>query len=225
MSSAFHQHSPRAVAANPPDNRIAVPVTHAAVFRDLGIIDRGDVRIPSFERLMLDAARRWPGGRFAVAGMRHLPHVNWPSNIECIDDIAVEHQHHFYAQQRYTLLIADEPVTAQLLEAVAAGSVIITDDVSGIDTVLRVGEEFLLARSARDVIGILVDLPEEQRRGLAAAARDRVVRDYSPAQGARLLLEYGPLAGVQREHSPTRGPDDDPFRRGRAYASVRTSTQ
>ena len=158
---------------------------------DLGCIESyGDVRLPSFERLMLDAARRWPGGRFVIAGTSHSSTVRWPANIERVSDVAAERPSDFYSRQRYSLAIAQTPVTAQLLEAAASGSAIISDDRSGIDGALRAGEEFLLARSAREVVAILVDLPEQSRRDIAEAARARILRDHTPVQRARQLLDY-----------------------------------
>jgi spore maturation protein CgeB len=162
-----------------------------AMARDLGCVNAyGDARQSAFERLFIDVARRWPGGRFGVVGPRDPSVAHWPTNVERLAELELSAQRDVYRNQRFTLHVPRVSAGMQLFEAAASGSAIITDDAHGIHGTLRAGEEILIARSARDVLAILVDMPETQRRAIGAAARARVLRDHTPAQRAQELLVH-----------------------------------
>jgi spore maturation protein CgeB len=157
---------------------------------DLGCMsvnaDPGDAAV---RHLLYDVARRWPGGRFVTAGPDDAD-PDAPPNIDRAGELQPSAHRAFFRNQRFTLQPARSGVTAQLLAAAAAGSVIITDDVGAVADVLRIGTEVIVARRARDIVDILVDMPESQRRSIAAAARGRVLRDHNAPRRARELLAH-----------------------------------
>src|SRR5438132_9925226 len=84
----------------------------------------------------------------------------------------------FYAEQRFTLNATRADMRAlgfspsvRLFEAAACGTPVISDRWPGIETVFEPSREILLASSPRDVVEILRDMPEEQRRTIAENAR------------------------------------------------------
>jgi len=148
-------------------------------------------RQPKLERLLLEPARRWPEGRFAVAGPQYPDATEWPANVERTDYLPAHRHRAFYGSQRFTLnLTRADMVTAgfspsvRLFEAAACGTPIISDAWSGLETLFEPGREILLATSPDDVLRHLRALPEARRRALGAAARARVLRAHTAAHRA-----------------------------------------
>jgi spore maturation protein CgeB len=165
---------------------------------DLGYMGtHSEDRQPALDRLLNDAARRWAGGRFVVAGPQYPADVRWPMNVERIEHLAPSGHRLFYSRQRYTLNITRAAMIAagyapsvRLFEAAACGTPIISDYWEGIDSVLRIGSELLIARSGRDIVEYLVDMPEPDRRAIGARARARVLHEHTAAHRARELLQH-----------------------------------
>jgi spore maturation protein CgeB len=156
-----------------------------------------DDRQPLLERLMLDAARRWPDGRFAVAGSLYPSDVSWPANVERFDHLAPEAHARFYCSQRFTINITRAAMKAagyspsvRLFEAAACGTPIITDDWPGLEAFFTPGENILVARTAGDTLACLKDFSETERTALAARARTHVVASHSADERARSLEGY-----------------------------------
>jgi spore maturation protein CgeB len=80
--------------------------------------------------------------------------------------------------------------SVRLFEAAARGVPIISDFWPGLDTFFELGREILVARSSADLMRLLNELPEERRRGIAAAARKRFLMSHTPQQRAKQLEEY-----------------------------------
>ena len=157
---------------------------------DLGCMSvNADPRDADVRHLLYDVARRWPGGRFVTAGP-HDGDPDAPPNVDRAGELQPAAHRAFFRNQRFTLQPARSGVTAQLLAAAAAGSVIITEDIGEIEGVLRPGTEVIVARRARDIVNILVDMPESQRRSIAVAARARALRDHNAPRRARELLAH-----------------------------------
>jgi len=165
---------------------------------DLGYMGTySDDRQPTLERLMLDTARRWGGGRFVVAGPQYPPCVRWPANVERIEHLPPHLHRAFYARQRFTLNVTRAAMieagwspSVRLFEAAACGTPIISDVWPGIDELLTPGREILLARSPRDVEEWLVDMPEKERRTIGTRARERVLREHTAAHRAAELESH-----------------------------------
>jgi spore maturation protein CgeB len=141
--------------------------------------------------LMLEPARRWPAGRFAVAGPQYPAGTEWPANVDRIEYLPADRHRAFYGSQRFTLNLTRTDMVAagfspsvRLFEAAACGTPIISDAWSGLETVFEPGREILLATSPDEVLRHLRDLKEARRRTIAAAARARVLSAHTAAHRA-----------------------------------------
>ncbi len=170
-------------------------------------------RQPVLEQLLLAPAQALPDQRFVIAGAQYPEHITWPSNIERIEHLPPSQHAQFYARQRFTLNATRADMRAlgfspsvRLFEAAACGTPVITDRWSGIETIFTPIEEILLVSGARDVVQILRDMPETQRRAIAARARKRVLADHTPRHRARQLEDYYLEASSQRSRATPRLP-------------------
>lgn len=165
---------------------------------DLGYMGTwSEDRQPTVERLLVGAARVWGGGRFVVAGPQYPADVHWAPNIERIEHLAPREHRHFYCSQRFTLNVTRAAMieagwapSVRLFEAAACATPIISDAWPGLDSLFRPDEEVLIARTTRDVIDWLVDLPEPERRAIGERARERVLREHSAAHRALELEQH-----------------------------------
>ncbi|MBP0444189.1 glycosyltransferase [Roseomonas sp. SSH11] len=172
-------------------------------YRPLGLEPRWDLsylgtyspdRQPVLERLLLEPARRAPELRFAVAGPQYPADIDWPANVERIEHVPPAGHPAFYARSRFTLNVtradmirAGYSPSVRLFEAGACGVPIISDRWDGIETLLRPGEELLLADGAEDVLHVLRTMPEERRRAMSEALRTRVLGEHTASHRAAEL--------------------------------------
>jgi|SRR5689334_16875642 len=154
-------------------------------------------RQPSLETLLVGVARDLPGERFVVAGAQYPQQIKWPANVDRIEHLPQPDHTDFYGSQRYTMNITREAMRSagyspsiRLFEAAAAGTPIITDEWSGLETFFAPGKEILVANNGRDVFHILTELPEDRRLEIAAAARQRLLRSHTPQHRAGQLENY-----------------------------------
>jgi spore maturation protein CgeB len=154
-------------------------------------------RQPKLNALMLEPARRWPKGRFSVAGPLYPPEVAWPPNLERIEHIGPADHHWFYGHQRFTLNVTRTDMvrtgyapSVRLFEAASCGTPIISDWWPGLDTILSPGSQILVARRAADVLCYLRETGEEERRRIAARARATVLAQHTAAHRALALESY-----------------------------------
>lgn len=165
---------------------------------DLGYMGTySDDRQPTLERLLLEPARLWGGGRFVVAGPQYPQDIRWPDNVERIEHMPPTGHRDFYCRQRFTLNVtraamiqAGYAPSVRLFEAAACGTPIISDCWDGLETLFRFDDEILVADSARRVIEWTVDMPDAERRAIGARARQRVLREHTAAHRARQLEAY-----------------------------------
>jgi spore maturation protein CgeB len=165
---------------------------------DLGYLGTySEDRQPVLQRLLIETARRLPKMRFAVAGPQYPGGLRWPKNVERIEHLSPGDHAAFYSSQRYTLnvtradmVVAGFSPSVRLFEAAASGAPIISDRWPGLETFFKPGEEILIADSRADVIALLSDFSEQRRRDLAAAARQRVLRDHTAERRAQELENY-----------------------------------
>ena len=157
-------------------------------------------RQQKLDRLLLEPARLWPEGRFAVAGPQYPTEIVWPANVARIDHLPAQDHGAFYGSQRFTLNLTRADMVAagfspsvRLFEAAACGTPIISDAWPGLETLFEPGQEILLAASADEVLRLLRELPEARRRQIAADARTRVLHAHTAAHRAleleRLVAE------------------------------------
>jgi spore maturation protein CgeB len=165
---------------------------------DLGYMGTySDDRQPSVEALLLEPARRWPAGRFAVAGPQYPASIDWPANVNYIHHLPPSEHRAFYNSQRFTLNITRADMIAagwspsvRLFEAAACGTPIISDRWAGLETLLTPGREILLAGSPGEMLEILQGWNEGDRLALARRARERILSEHTAAHRAKQLEGY-----------------------------------
>ncbi|HVX67254.1 MAG TPA: glycosyltransferase [Bryobacteraceae bacterium] len=156
-----------------------------------------DDRHPAMERLLLEPARCWPEGRFMVAGPLYPDTIRWPANVKLVEHLAPPEHRAFYNSLRFTLNLtradmvrAGYSPSVRLFEAAACGTPIISDYWDGLDSILRIGSEVLVARNQNDTLRYLRELPEEERVAMGARARRRVLAAHTAAHRAAQLEGY-----------------------------------
>jgi spore maturation protein CgeB len=154
-------------------------------------------RQPVLDRLMLDAARRWPAGRFIVAGPQYPESVVWPPNVERIVHLAPAGHRRFYTGLRYTLNVTRKDMvragfspSVRLFEAAACGTPIVSDTWPGIECFFTPGREILLSRDTGETLAYLREIGEGERRDIGMRARDRVLHAHTAAHRAIELEGY-----------------------------------
>lgn len=165
---------------------------------DLGYMGTySDDRQPVVQRLLIEPAVRWPGGRFAMVGPQYPETITWPRNVAREIHLPPRAHRAFYNAQRFTLNVTRADMVAagyspsvRLFEAAACGTPIISDEWPGLEELLVPGEEILVARSAADVLAILREMPEPERRALGERARRRVLGAHTAAHRAAELEQY-----------------------------------
>src|SRR5690606_12799723 len=165
---------------------------------DLGYMGTySDDRQPTLERLLLDPARDEPGARFVVAGPQYPEHILWPSNVERICHLSPREHRRFYCAQRFTLNVTRQDMIAagyspsvRLFEAAACGVPIISDEWRGLTDLFEDGKEIFIARSTEDMLYILRNTSEEQRKKVGDAARKKIMNSHTAAHRALELITY-----------------------------------
>lgn len=165
--------------------------------RDLGYLGTYSAdRQPPLERLLTTPAALWPEGRFVVAGSCY-PELDWPANVERLEHVPPGAHRAFYGSLRFTLNVTRRDMiesghspSVRLFEAAACGTPIISDVWNGIEELFDPGTEILLARTSEEVLAILRELPEAERRAIADRARARVLSNHTALHRARQLEAY-----------------------------------
>ncbi len=154
-------------------------------------------RQPALEALLLEPARQWRSGRFAVVGPKYPESIRWPSNVQRTIHLSPREHASFYGAQNFTLNVTREAMkqagyspSVRLFEAGACGVPVISDWWEGLDSVFRIGKEVLVTETTEDALRILHDLPETERRAIAESARRRVLAEHTPEQRAIQLEGY-----------------------------------
>jgi spore maturation protein CgeB len=154
-------------------------------------------RQPKLQQLLLDVATQLPTQRFVVAGAQYPGDVIWPGNVERIEHLPPAKHRSFYCGQRFTLNLTRSDMVAsgyspsvRLFEAAACGVPIISDVWPGLEQLFTPGEEILLASNSNEVIEILLNVSDKQRKQIADAAFDRVMKEHSGVCRAGELERY-----------------------------------
>ena len=80
---------------------------------DLGYLGTySEDRQPTLENLLLEPARQWKRGRFAVVGPQYPETVEWPANVERTIHLSPREHADFYGAQRFTLNITRDAMKA-----------------------------------------------------------------------------------------------------------------
>lgn len=173
---------------------------------DLGYLGTySDDRQPALNELMLDAALKWPNGKFIVAGPQYPEDILWPPNVERREHMPPAEHVEFYNRQRFTLNITRQDMvhmgfspSVRLFEAAACAVPVISDWWEGLDTIFRPGEEIFISRSSGDTLQILTSVSENQRTLTGESARQAVIKHHTGFQRAVELEEYVSEAVIRR---------------------------
>nr|WP_310354249.1 glycosyltransferase [Methylobacterium sp. BE186] len=184
------------------------PLDHAQAY-DLSYLGTySPDRQPTLERLLIEPARRAPELRFAVAGPQYPDGIDWPANVDRIEHLPPERHAGFYAASRYALNVTRADMiragwspSVRLFEAGSIGTPLISDRWDGLDDVLVPGREILCADTTEDVLAILRDRSEPERRRIAAAARTAILARHSAAHRAAELERFLREAASRRAPS------------------------
>ena len=151
-------------------------------------------RQPALRRLLLEPARALPDARFVVAGPQYPADIVWPANVERIEHLPPSDHATFYNSQAWTLNITRADMVAagyspsvRLFEASACATPIISDRWAGLNEILDIGREIMVADTTEQVLAFL-RWPEADRDQIGLAAR-RHVLDAHTADHRAVQLE------------------------------------
>lgn len=161
-------------------------------------------RQSTLEKLLLTPARRWPEGKFCVAGSLYPQDLSWPANVERIEHVQPAEHRFFYNSQAWALNVTREDMvragyspSVRLFEAAACGTPIISDSWPGLSEIFDLETEIVVASSPKDTLRILQTISEEERRAIGLRARKRVLAEHTSEKRATQLEYYlTELAGV-----------------------------
>ena len=165
---------------------------------DLGYMGTySEDRQPTIERLLVEPALQLPDARLVVAGPQYPVDLRWPANVARIEHLPPDEHRAFYNRQRWTLNVTRADMIAagwspsvRLFEAAACGTPIVSDRWAGIESILAPGREIALADGPADVLRLLRDVPERERRAMGERARGRVLAEHTAAHRAEQLEGY-----------------------------------
>ena len=165
---------------------------------DLGYLgDYGADNQRTLERLLIEPARRWGEGRFAVAGTRYPRSIRWPRNIKRLTRATPARRRAFCNSERFALNVTPSSPNAaaffpgaSLFEAAACGTPIISDFFQGIETFFKPDDEILISHSPDETLIYLEEISELDRRRIGYRARERVLARHTVRHRAVELENY-----------------------------------
>ena len=165
---------------------------------DLGYLGTySEDRQPSLHRLLVNPACELSSANFVVAGPQYPDSIEWPRNVQRIAHLSPREHPAFYSAQRFTLNVTRDAMkrvgyspSVRLFEAAACGTPVVSDWWEGLDTLLKFGEEILIASDTEDVLRILHDLDNQSRLRIADAARRRILAEHTSVARANQLRSY-----------------------------------
>jgi spore maturation protein CgeB len=154
-------------------------------------------RQPLLQRLLIDPACRLPEHSFLIAGAQYPADLQWPPNVQHVEHLAPDRHSEFYCGQRYTLNLTRPDMAAagfspsvRLFEAAACGVPVVSDSWPGLETFFHPGREILLAETSEQVLQVLREISDKQRRKIATAARERVLQHHTAQHRALEFEQY-----------------------------------
>ncbi|MBN1600508.1 MAG: glycosyltransferase [Chitinispirillaceae bacterium] len=159
------------------------------------------------DALLIQPALCLPGGNFIVAGPQYPDCIEWPRNVKHVDHIPPPGHSKFYSSQRYTLNLTRSDMmkagyapSVRLFEAAACGTPVISDYWEGLDSFFELEKEILIASSSEEVLTILQEIPEGQRKSIGERARNRILMEHTAAhRAAQLELYYKEALQTRRQ--------------------------
>jgi len=170
-------------------------------------------RQPKLDSLFTASAENLPGLKFLLAGPQYPSRMKWPTNVRHIRHLSPRWHPHFYSSSRLTLNLTRQHMvewgfspSVRLFEAAACGCAIVSDFWPGLDSVLQIGEEVLLAQTTSDVANLLRDVDESELRRIGSRARERVLAQHSAARRAEEFETYvSQVVSVSQRTGPLPG--------------------
>jgi spore maturation protein CgeB len=139
----------------------------------------------ALENLFVDVARQRPDWQFRIAGTQYPDDFPWKDNISLVRHLPPAEHSAFFCSARLSLNVTRRAMvemgycpSGRLFEAACCGAPLMSDAWEGLDCFFHPGEEILVARTSQEVLAAL-DLPDEQLRQMAEAARDRVLAQHT----------------------------------------------
>jgi spore maturation protein CgeB len=161
-------------------------------------------RQPTLQELLVEAARRRPDLRFAVAGPKYPAELDWPANVDRLEHVPPHEHPAFYSACRFTLNVtradmikAGHSPSVRIFEAAACGTPILSDSWPGIEEILTPDREIAIVHDAGEVLAWL-GCDEARRRAMGEAARRRVLASHTASHRAAELEAHLSAAS----HSP-----------------------
>ncbi|HVT55034.1 MAG TPA: glycosyltransferase [Xanthobacteraceae bacterium] len=143
---------------------------------------------------LVDSARARPQLRFLIGGAQYPQDFPWNPNIYFVRHLPPDEHSAFFCSSRLTLNVTRKPMaemgwcpSGRLFEAAATGTAVLSDEWEGLHAFFTPGEEVFVARDHEDALAIL-DLPEEEIRRVARAAKERTLDEHTSAHRARELI-------------------------------------
>jgi spore maturation protein CgeB len=179
------------------DPDLHAPTGEAPVY-DLGYLGTYSAdRQEALQRLLLEPARKAPHLSFIVGGPQYPDDIDWPSNVAHMDHIPPARHAAFYCSCRFVLNItradmvkAGYSPSVRLFEAAACGVPIISDHWEGLASLFEIPGEIAAAADGEDVLALLEQMPEAERRAMAERAHRRVLRQHTAEHRALEFESY-----------------------------------
>lgn len=159
---------------------------------DLGYLGTWSAdRQPTLDKLLVEPAKRWEAGKFAVYGPQYPDNLRWPRNVERAEHLPPADHPRFYNSQRFTLNVTRGDMiragfcpSVRLFEAASCGTPIISDWWNGLETLFEIGREILISDSPSETLDYLRNTSEKRRREIGFRARGRILREHTAAHRA-----------------------------------------
>ena len=146
------------------------------------------------EELFVKPAQRRPEKKFVIGGAQYPDEFPWRPNIWFVRHVPPPEHAAFYCSSDLTLSVTRAAMaemgycpSGRLFEATACGTAVVSDTWEGLDRFFEPGREILVANSAEDVEQAL-DLPREELRSLAMAARERTLAEHTAEHRSAELM-------------------------------------
>ncbi len=165
---------------------------------DLGYLGTySDDRQPVLGKLLVEAARNMPKGRFTVAGSLYPENIQWPPNVERISHLPPKDHVKYYNQQRFTLNVTRQAMikwgyapSVRLFEAMACGTPVISDFWEGLDEFFSFGNEILIAKTTAQINSYLGEFSKEAQEEIGKKGRLRILEAHTSKIRASELIAY-----------------------------------
>jgi len=145
-------------------------------------------RQAALDALFLDPARRAPGRRFVLAGSQYPADFPWAPNVWYLAHLPPADHPAFFSSSPLTVNVTRRAMAAmgycpsgRLFEAAACGTAVLSDWWEGLDRFFEPGREILIARTTEEAAAF-AELPRDELRRVAHAARDRAIAEHTAAQ-------------------------------------------